>query len=479
MLAYKEKWKHIARLDDRRLSIVVFALFSSWLLAVPFEGRILFAILDYHQVPAQPFILGAMAAHCFGLILWGLFIKTMRAAKKLTLFAIIFCFIVSFAFFFPFKILWYIALFSSSFLVGGGVASWGYFLKSGTPKDERIKTIADGLIFTYVLVILLGKAATIISPQIGMALSMFLLSISFLFALKLPEKDTEQNLPQVSAQKKLVNMAKPLAFLCLFIVLIALNVGLMFHVQAPAFAHLEWLTGWYWVVPYIVAVLVMRNLPSKINRSYILYTGIAMIGFSYIAFILMDRSVISYLVVDTLMLGAFGIFNLFWWTMLGEMLSLHQNPARILSVGLSANVLGALIGALIGNMGVFGSGQGLLLLVLGLVCVSLVMLPPLYARLTDLLSDHTLMTVLATMPEEEKTQLIHKIATTSRLTKREAEIASLLITGMTYRMTAAELHMSENTVRTHVKRIYSKYDVRNRAELINTMIAEKDLSSTL
>ena len=48
------------------------------------------------------------------------------------------------------------------------------------------------------------------------------------------------------------------------------------------------------------------------------------------------------------MLGACGIFDLFWWSILGEMLELDNNPSKLLGIGLSANVLGVLLGGLIG-----------------------------------------------------------------------------------------------------------------------------------
>jgi DNA-binding CsgD family transcriptional regulator len=270
-----------------------------------------------------------------------------------------------------------------------------------------------------------------------------------------------------------VSIKKPLAFLCLFILTVALNVGLMFHVQAPAFAHLEWLAGWYWVVPYIMAVLIVRNLPRKVNRSYILYASIAMTGFSFIAFILMDRSAVSYLVVDTLMLGAFGIFNLFWWTILGEILSFHQNPAKVLGIGLSANVLGAMIGAIIGNAVAHGSGQELLLLALGVVCVALVLLPPLYARLAILLKHHAYMAAFSEIPPQEQKRLICDFGLEQKLTEREREIASLLLTGKTYQVIAKELCVSENTVKTHAKNVYAKVGVHNRTELMNRLLKIK------
>ena len=45
------------------------------------------------------------------------------------------------------------------------------------------------------------------------------------------------------------------------------------------------------------------------------------------------------------MLSAFGIYDLFWWSILGEMLDYCENPSMVFGIGLSANVMGALLGA--------------------------------------------------------------------------------------------------------------------------------------
>ncbi len=70
-------------------------------------------------------------------------------------------------------------------------------------------------------------------------------------------------------------------------------------------------------------------------------------------------------------------FDLFWWSILDEMLELDNNPSKVLGIGLSANVLGVLLGGLIGNVVSLGNNQSqtYILLVMGVVCISLVLLP--------------------------------------------------------------------------------------------------------
>jgi two-component system, NarL family, response regulator LiaR len=52
------------------------------------------------------------------------------------------------------------------------------------------------------------------------------------------------------------------------------------------------------------------------------------------------------------------------------------------------------------------------------------------------------------------------------LTERESELLALLPTGMTNRELSEQLHIGENTIKAHLKRLFSKLDVRNRAQAV-------------
>lgn len=463
-------------INNRNLSVAVFALFFAWLLAFPFEGQILYSLADLHQVNPDQFIFEAIAVHFAGLFLCGFFIKNMVAAKRLMLVVLAYCIVSSAVFFSEPSFLWTAAIISGSFLAGGFVAAWGFYFKECTPKNERIKTAADVLIYSNILMIVLNMAAIHISPYYGLGLSMMVLGVSLLCTLRLP-KDKSNNALATSSEttEGKVSVTKPLAFLCFFIVVITINSGLMYQVLNPAYSHLEWLTSWYWAIPYIVALYIMRNLPRKTNRTYILYVAIAMIGFSFLSFMILDRSAPSYLVVNTLMLGACGVYDLFWWSILGEMLDYDQNPAKILGIGLSANVMGVLVGGLIGSTitSVDMTGVNSTVLALAVVCVTLVILPPLHKHLSALLKDHVYLTVISKMSSDDHNKAIGSFIDSAQLTEREREITALLLTGKTYRMIAGELHVSENTVKTHVKNIYAKLKIQSRTELFNIMLNQQ------
>jgi len=442
------------------------------MLAVSFEGQVLYAILDYYEASAGPFVLRAVAAHFVGLIACGIFVRNMRTAKVLILFSIAFCAIATGIFFLHPSFLWTIVLLLASFLVGCCVAAWGFYFKGCTPKTERIKTMADGLIFSNLLMILLNMAAIHISPQTGLGFSLVGLIAAFLFALRLPKEDTltTATSPPVAGQASVsVGKFSVLAFLCLFIVIITINSGLMYQVVNPAFAHLKWLTSWYWAVPYIATLILMRNLSGKFNRSYILYMAIAWIGFSFIAFLVPGRSWTNYLVVNTLLMGACGVYDLFWWSILGDMLDYDKNPAKIIGIGLAANVFGVLLGELFGAAinTPNDSGQNQTLLAFGVVCATFIMLPLLHKRLMGLLKSHVYLSVPIEIPVQGYTTPAWKWDFSAPLSTRESEVMNLLMLGKTYKAIASELYISENTVGSHARNVYTKAGVTNRAELMN------------
>jgi DNA-binding CsgD family transcriptional regulator len=469
----------LVNMDERKLSIIVHSLFSSWMLALLFEGEILYSLARAFDLAPAVMLFGGITAHLAGLLICGFLIKTKKAARRLFLCSYIFFIAISVFFFFPPSVFWISGIVVSSFLAGGCVAAWGFYFRSGTPKNERIKTAADMLICSSLLMILLNMATIHLSPHVGLALSMFMLLGAFLFALRLPAGNDTAYTASSKRKEKSISIAGPLVFLCLFVVVITINSGLMYQVVNPAFAHLEWLTSWYWSIPYIVALYIMRNLPRKTNRTYILYVAIAMIGISFIAFTGLNRSAMSYLVVNTIMLGAFGIYDLFWWSILGEMLDFHKNPAQVLGIGLSANVLGVLLGGLIGNA-ISSAGTQIFdstLLALAVVCVTLVLLPPLHRHLSSLLKDHAYLVAFSEVSLFEQAGITDQFAKFTELSERESQVASLLLQRKTYKAIAGELFISENTVKYYVKNIYSKFNVQSRSELIDKILANEVMAS--
>jgi DNA-binding CsgD family transcriptional regulator len=458
-------------LNTRRFSVAGFSFLFAYILSFQFEGQVLYSLLDLRGTDASGYILATIIAHFTGLFTCGFIVRSQAVAKNMMLGGMGLCLVATVPFFFTPSVLWAGGLITGGYASGCAVAAWGYFLRAFTPRNERIKSCADVLIYSNIIMIAVNVVAMNRSPFIGLGLSMLCLVIGTVFIWLLPvELVNGQN--RILKNKTHGGIKNPLMLLCLFVFIITINSGLMYQVINPAFEYLTGLVSWYWAVPYIVALAIMRNLPMKANRSRILYVGMAMIMGAFISFMLLGRNASDYLIVDTLMLGACGIFDLFWWSILGEMLDYTDNPAQPFGIGLSANVFGVLCGGVLGmavtSIGL--PGAEVAVIALTVVCVTLVMLPPLNRQLVMLLKSHVYLAAYDNMSQSQQTDIIGQIKTLAPLTVREQEVLQLILSGKSNREIAGALFISESTVKTHTRNIFSKYDVGSRAELISTLL---------
>ena len=487
----------------RRLSVAIFAFYFSWLLAFLFEGRVFYALASRYQVDAYGMVFAALVSHFAGLALCGFFIHSILVARKFLMGSILFCIMGSFLFFFPPSILWQIGLSVMAFITGGAVSAWGYYYKRFTLPGDRLGTAAEGLIYSNLLMIVINMITSLFFDYAGFILSICMLLVAFFLVIRLPVESNmegQYGIPELSTgindrktqggflESSKKYLYRSLFLLYLFIMIITVNSGLMYQVITPAFLHHKILVSWYWAVPYIVSLYLMKSFLYKRNRAYFLYIAIAMIGFCFIFFMVLDRSAISFLVVNTLMLGAYGIYDLFWWSILGEMIELEDNPARMLGIGLSANVLGVLSGGILGRtittLGI--PLHYITLLAFGMILITFMLLPLLHKELSSILKNHIYLSLgekrqsdfIRENPSidrngeegkknEQQNEITNEMLSKLPLTEREIQIVSLLCNGRTYKMIAEELFLSENTIKTHIKNIYSKLNITSKTELIH------------
>ncbi len=439
------------------LKVIIFSLLSSWLLSFSFEGQSLYAIAKYHNIEINNLNIYLTISILLGLFLCRYFIKNIMSAKRLIAITILLCTINSFVLLFDVLILWTIFLIVSSFFIGCCVASWGWFLKEEQNKNKRFKLVADGLIGSNILMLILNSISSYMSPVFSIILVIIFLITSFLLIIKYPIKESKKETNLIKREK---GVKKTLIFLSIFIIVVTITSGFMYAIQIPAFMHLDLVMNWFFVIPYIIAIIILRNLSIRESKSFILYSAITMIGFSFICFMVFDRSVISYLIINTLMLGGCGIFDLFWWSVLGDMLEMEDNPAKIFGVGLSSNIFGILLGIVIGIIikNYEFETTNTTILALSSLLIAIAILPLLNIKLSSLFKNQT--SFLA-----KKHDVYEEI-----FSQRENEIVSLMLQGKTYKAISIELNITENTVKYHIKNIYSKLNIQNRSELISIML---------
>lgn len=69
-------------IDNRRLSVLVDSLFSSWILFLLFEGQIFYSLADAYTIGSAVVVFCGVAALFVGLLLCGLLIQTVKGGKS-------------------------------------------------------------------------------------------------------------------------------------------------------------------------------------------------------------------------------------------------------------------------------------------------------------------------------------------------------------------------------------------------------------
>lgn len=453
--------------DNSMISILFFSLYSAWQLSFVFQGQVLFILFEKYSVSLSNITLFSIAALFIGLILSGYLVDKLEKSRATLIWITVFSIAGTLIFYLPYSFLWDISLIILSFISGIYIAAWGFYYKTYSTSNNRVKTIAKALIFSNLIMVIINIIAINLSPYIGLTLAILCLVTSLLVIKKSSSPKEKTNNEAIT---NIVDISKPVLLLYIFIAIITVTSGLMYQVINPAYSHHRAFASWYWAVPYLVALYILMKSSKKVNKAYILYLAIAMIGLSFVFFLILDRSVLSYIIVNTLMMGAFGVCDLFWWSIIGELLDYVKNPAKLLGLGLSANVLGILIGSAIGaKINIMSNTLNSASFALLIVFLILIILPLLNKHLSIIINEHIFLFRIYNYEKEIIDDRISIRKKYPNLTDRENEIVELLLSGRTYKMIAEELFLSENTIKTHIKNIYSKYNIQSKAELIKAL----------
>ena len=171
----------------------------------------------------------------------------------------------------------------------------------------------------------------------------------------------------------------------------------------------------------------------------------------------------------TPLLFAYGVFDYFWWGIMGNLFEYVKNPSKILGIGLGTNVFGVWCGGLIGQI-IMEKTKGEHFLVatfsIGTLFVVFLLLPLLNHQMSKLLDNHSFFKFFSSLPVLKQDSMITSFQPPIELSEREKEIVSYALKGYTYKQISNALFISENTVKTHTKNIYRKLEITSKYQLI-------------
>ena len=456
--------KKIFPMNHCGIAIAVLSLLGAWIVSVPYEGQYLHTLANNFHIDSNELFKASLVLQVVGLIGGGIILKTIKVSKRMLIITIPFCICCTGLFYFKSYWIWGISLLVCSAAAGACIAAFGHFFKGCTVPGQRFKTAATLLIHITVLKLLNNMISMFVSVYAGFAFLAIMLGVAWYLTWKLPDKlNTDIAKHQISRKEGI----KALILLFMFIFIIAIDFGIMIQTINPKYTGMEWLTSWYGILPYVLVVTIIRWFSKSVDLSGLLYIAIGMIGLGFILFLVFDYSAVSYLIVTTLMMGAWAVYDVFWWSMLGELLDMADNASIIMGIGFSALMLGVLCGKTIADSTLTISNQGISVFPLAVICIMLIILPILHKSLSGILKSGRPATVSAAQEHGAGVPMAGEYM--KLLTEREKQIVELLLKGRTCKLIASDLYVSENTVKTHIKNIYAKLGIRRKSELFTKL----------
>lgn len=323
------------------------------------------------------------------------------------------------------------------------ILNWGKQFPSLFPASVQPQSLglmiagANGILFLFILV----------SKHLSRELLLILGSVPLLLS------QLKFSLPQVREDQKPAPRILPGKFY-LFIFLFYLLGGLLHNTiyqTIPPYAH-ESIT----LLPYIATAAIAGKLAARGRAERLAKYASQLMGLGFALYIAIPDH-IGHWSFHLFTMIAFALADIFLWLKLLKTSNLKQ-----FAKGLAACYLAILLGCIFtrshyiiltkNTLKLSALGSGVLFLSLG--------------PLLDLLS---------ASPVEKQTNPMAKLVADlpTPLTARELELLELLAKGFSQREIQDLVHLSEGTVKTHLRHIYQKTGFANQRELLSYLLDQK------
>lgn len=182
-----------------------------------------------------------------------------------------------------------------------------------------------------------------------------------------------------------------------------------------------------------------------------------------------------FLAAGLLIIAGYTTFDVLMWVVFSQSAHDSTYPLKVLvayrvEVGICLS-LGAFVGDLAMTAGLIHE----LTILVGYMCVIAITLllssPEIWVLFRFSIKQEYL------LPEEIRQERVDPLFDSWGLTSREKEVALILAQGRSQTWIADSLHVSINTVNSHVRHIYQKAGIHNRQELIDLVVSGKSLET--
>jgi DNA-binding CsgD family transcriptional regulator len=425
--------------------------------------------------------------HALTYLLAGLLLKDIKQWKMLMFLSLgISIGTVSALPFFPFSIWpWAMAVLGVSaalYTIG-----WSCPYAACVSLGDRLRLMASVIIGANIVFIGFNVLSTRISSSLLLVLSGIPLWLALLPLLYFPAHGDQKIPVSAPADKRTVFPVPFLLIISLFVAGLYLCAGFMYNIMKPYIGAASPLLIDYRYLPYVAVLLTMWRFGERLQRYFLIYMGVSLLGLAFVSFALVYQSTAGMFLTTALIEAAFACLDLFIWTTLGDLAFIYGTPVKFFGLVLAAKLSSILTGGLIG-VRLLEVGEHFRLLTALFAAAAIFLTYTVVPWLNELIQKDRFLSSEkkygeGTQEPEVATgedrlgqspfcRAVKLLLPDQKLTHRETEIVALLLKGLANGEIAAQLHISENTLKTHLRRIYPKFGVARKKELLSLVFGD-------
>jgi len=443
------------------------AFYFGWVLAFPYFGVAILPASPEAGMAAYQFTSAYLLSHALGYLAGALFLKQSFSWQYLMFGSLLGTVTVNILLWFVPAALWWPGFIFLGFISSFYILGWSRLYSMFFPAEKVFVIVHMAIRSNLIAVAIMVSAEWVSDPLLMGVILLPLLAAVWLFLSGQAEISQRFFTPLLKVSPYFPGLL--MLILGLFIFAFKLSAGFMYSVidySYPVMDQYRVIYIYYGYLPFLLAHVLLLRFYRGLQRHYLAYAGVALLGLSFVAFALAGKSLASFVLTITLIEIAFALLNVFTWTLLGDLASSYGYPTRFFGFGLFAVLGGTFSGGLVGA---YLLEQGDLprmlsaLYATAAIFLTLVIIPWLKEIIEEsraglLLKDNQ---TRALAVEALLGRLYREVG----LTDREKEVTRLLLMGFVNKMIAEKLFITENTLKTHLRSIYRKFKVANKREL--------------
>ena len=452
------------------LTAVLLTSFFSWLLSFPYFGSILTVLSGSYVVDGNQITLTFILFHALGFLCGALFLKKTALWKHWIILSLAVMIILNLMLLLLPSVLWIPLMALIGFISSFYILGWSVIFSTFSTV-EKIQLYSSSLFTANLLNLCLLYYSDSFSPEV-LLLAIKLPLAAAIVVMLLKRSDLEND-PLSGQSIKVIFPARLVSLLFVVTFLLHFSFGFMFAVVDESHSFMDsnaFAQNYFRYIPYLLACMLVCLSASVFKLRYLVYTAISLFGLAYVFFALLNKTVAGFYLTTSMVESAVVILSVCVWVALGDLSLDHKVPYRLFGFGFFTTLLGVFAGGATGSHLLATSAMPELtaaLAAIAAIFVALLAFPWLLDKIGRVLP--AIMENDDLPPPVDPLVELNAIYEKADLTKREIEIVGQLCQGHTNRVIAKNLYITENTLKTHLKKIYRKLDVSSKSELISML----------